>query len=72
MKLSVITISVEKSNTSGWAWKLDQWVKKINTLKETIMLLKYELADEAHLCQSQHWPVLQTLKKPISVLPLSL
>lgn len=34
MKLS--TISVEKSSTSGWVWKLDQWVKKINTLKETI------------------------------------
>lgn len=28
MNLSVVTISMEKSNTSGWAWKLDQWVKK--------------------------------------------
>lgn len=37
---------MEKSNTSGWAWKLDQWVNKINTPKEAIMLLKYESADE--------------------------
>lgn len=63
---------MEKSNTSGWAWKLDQWVNKINTPKEAIMLLKYESADEVHLCPSQHCPIFQTLKKPMSVLPLSL
>lgn len=76
MKLSVVTTSMEKKwRSPTQVVGLGNWTsgsKKINTPKETVMLLKYEPSDEVHPCPSQHWPTFQTPKKPISALPLSL